>query len=106
MLVGISVPSAMTAHAFHALAGFALASTFIVAGLIYGPEAERGRFDGVSWGVLAGYLFGAFLLVLTNRHETLTLLTLFALAAATHRGGLAQRSGDAGRAGRGAASRC
>ena len=34
-------------------------------------------------GVLAGYLFGAFLLVLTNRHETLTLLTLFALVAAT-----------------------
>jgi uncharacterized membrane protein len=83
MLVGIAVPSAMTAHAFHAVAGFALACTFIVAGLVYGPEAERGRFDAVSWGVLAGYLFGAFLLVLTNRHETLTLLTLFALGAAT-----------------------
>ena len=38
-------------------------------GWFYGPEAERGRFDGVSWGVLAGYLFGAFLLVLTNRHD-------------------------------------
>jgi uncharacterized membrane protein len=83
MVAGIAVPSAMLAHAFHALAGFALASTFIVAGLVYGPEAERGRFDAVSWGVLAGYLFGAFLLVLTNRHDLTTLLTLFALAAAT-----------------------
>ena len=83
MLVGMADPRAMTAHAFHALAGFGLASVFIVAGLFYGPQAERGRFDGVSWGVLAGYLFGAFLLVLTNRHDLTTLLTLFALAAAT-----------------------
>lgn len=83
MLVGIGIPSAMPAHAFHALAGFALASTFIVAGLIYGPEAERGRFEAVSWGVLAGYLFGAFLLVLTNKHEATTLLVLFVLAAAS-----------------------
>ena len=44
-------------------------ATFIVAGLLYGPEAERGRYEAVSWGVLAGYLFGAFLLVLANRHE-------------------------------------
>ena len=42
MLVGISIPSAMTAHAFHALAGFALASTFIVAGLVL-RAASRAR---------------------------------------------------------------
>jgi uncharacterized membrane protein len=83
MLVGIASPSAISAHALYALAGFALASAFIVAGLFYGPDAERGRFDHVSWGVLAGYLFGTFLLVLANRHDAIAVAALFALAAAT-----------------------
>jgi uncharacterized membrane protein len=53
MLVGIAIPNAIGAHAFHAIAGFALAAAFIVAGLLYGPPAERGRFDMVSSWILA-----------------------------------------------------
>jgi uncharacterized membrane protein len=83
MLVGIAIPNAIGAHAFHAIAGFALAAAFIVAGLLYGPPAERGRFDMVSSWILAGYLAGAFLLVFANRHDGLAVLTLFILAAAT-----------------------
>src|SRR6185436_7670672 len=76
-------PSAIPPHVFHALVGFALASAFLVAGLFYGPPAERGRFVLVSWGVLAGYLLGAFLLALAGRHDALAVATLFALAAAS-----------------------
>ncbi len=83
MLVGVADANAIGAHAFHAVAGFALASAFIVAGLLYGPPAERGRFDMVSSWILAGYLAGAFLLVFANRHDGLAVLTLFVLAAAT-----------------------
>ncbi len=58
-------------------------SAFIVAGFLYGPPAERGRFDRVSCGVLAGYLLGAFLLVVANRHDAVAVMTLLALCAAT-----------------------
>lgn len=83
MLPGLADPKAIGAHAFHAIAGFALAAAFIVAGFLYGPPAERGRFDMVSSWILAGYLLGAFLLVFANRHDGLAVLTLFVLAAAT-----------------------
>lgn len=83
MFAGIGVPGTVTPHAFHALAGFALASVFVVAGLLYGPPAEPGRIDRISSGVLAGYLFGAFMLVLASHHDTLSLLALLALVAAT-----------------------
>jgi uncharacterized membrane protein len=83
MLPGLPNPGAVYPHAFHALAGFALAAIFIVPGLIYGPPAEHGRIDKVSSGILAGYLFGAFLLVLATRHGVPSLTTLFALAGAT-----------------------
>src|SRR5829696_7423773 len=55
-------PAILSAHCFYALVSYALAAYFIVAGLFQGPPAERGRFDPVSCGVLAGYLFGALLL--------------------------------------------
>lgn len=83
MLAGLFDANAIAAHAFHAIVGFALASAFIVAGFLYGPPAERGRFDLVSCGVLAGYLFGTFLLVLANRHDAMAVMTLLVLCAAT-----------------------
>ncbi len=83
MLVGLTLPEQIGPHAFHAVAGFALASAFIVAGLLYGPEAQRGRYDLVSCGILAGYLLGAFLLVFANRHDAFAVVTLFVLCAAT-----------------------
>jgi uncharacterized membrane protein len=85
MFVGIGDPSggSLTAHAFYAVAGFALGATFIVCGLLYGPPAEPDRSEPLSSGVLAGYLFGAFMLVLATAHAPLALATLFVLAAAT-----------------------
>jgi hypothetical protein len=44
---------------------------------------NRGRFDLVSSGVLACYLFGALLVVIANRHGNPTLVMLFVLCAAT-----------------------
>jgi len=70
------------AHLFHAIAGFALAATLIVAGLLYGPPAERGKIDEISSGALAAYLFVATVLVLTSRHDPLALVVFSALAAA------------------------
>jgi uncharacterized membrane protein len=83
MFAGISDLRAIVPHAFHAAAGFALAAAFVVAGFLYGPAAERGHADNVSSGVLAGYLFGAFMLTMATQHASLALVTLFVLCAAT-----------------------
>ena len=103
MLVGIGDPSngSLPAHAFYAVAGFALAAYFLVAGLFKGPPIERGRIDPVSCGVLAGYLFGAFMLVIATAHAPLAMTTLFVLAAATVAIAWRSRSRAAGGAGRG-----
>jgi uncharacterized membrane protein len=65
------------------LAGFALALALIVSSFLFGPDAERGRLDLVSSGVLACYLLGAVLVVIANRHGNPALITLFVLCAAT-----------------------
>jgi uncharacterized membrane protein len=85
MFVGIGDPwnSSLPAHAFYALAGFALGAVFIVCGLFYGPPAEPDRSEPLSSGVLAGYLLGAFMLVYATAHAPLALTTLFVLVAAT-----------------------
>ena len=84
MFVGIGDPGhgSLSAHAFYAAAGFSLAAYFIVAGFFKGPPAEPGRIDPVSCGVLAGYLFGAFMLTMATAHAPLAMATLFALTAA------------------------
>jgi uncharacterized membrane protein len=76
-------PGSLHAHAFAILAGFALAAAFLVPGLVYGPDETRGKVGPVSSGVLAGYLVAAFALVLVTVHANTSLITLFALAAAT-----------------------
>ncbi len=65
-------------HAFHAVAGFALAAVLIVAGFLYGPPAEAGRIDAISSGALAAYLFAAAMLVFASGHDP-TALVIFAL---------------------------
>jgi hypothetical protein len=75
--------TALSAHIFHVVVGFALAAALIVSGLFYGPEPERGRIDGVSSAALAAYLFGATFLVLASRHQTLALAAFVLLVAAT-----------------------
>jgi len=85
MLPGIGdvrLPS-LAPHAFHAVVGFALSALLIVAGLFYGPAAERGRIDAISSGALGAYVFAAAALVLARHHDTTALLVFSALAAAT-----------------------
>ena len=73
----------VAAHSFHVVVGFALVATFIVSGLLFGPDAEPGKIDPVSSGALAAYLFGALLIVLMSRHDTQALVVFVALTAAT-----------------------
>jgi len=70
-------------HLFHAVAGFALAAALIVSGLFYGPTAEPGKPSPVSAIALAGYLFGALLVVLASKHDPAALAVFTLLAAAT-----------------------
>ena len=74
---------ALAAHIFHSVTGFALAATFIVAGLLLGPAAEPGRIDRVSSAALSAYLFAAACLVLASRHDPLALGAFVVLVAAT-----------------------
>jgi uncharacterized membrane protein len=74
---------ALPAHAFHVVAGFALAALLIVAGLLYGPPAEPARIDAISSGALAAFLAAATILVLASRHDPQALATMVALVVAT-----------------------
>jgi uncharacterized membrane protein len=75
--------TALGAHVFHALAGFALVATFLVCGLIYGPPAVPGMIDRVSTLALGVYLLAAAFLVLTSRHDPVALTAFVVLTAAT-----------------------
>ena len=50
--------TALGAHVFHALAGFALVATFLVCGLLYGPPAAPGAVDRLSTLALVGLSVG------------------------------------------------
>ena len=88
MLVGMGDPRAgsLRAHAFYALAGFALAAVFLVAGLVYGPEAERGHFEPgrrrACWRAIS---FARLRAGDADDARPPALITLFVLAAATAR---------------------
>jgi uncharacterized membrane protein len=85
MCAGIADPhaSAIAAHAFFALTGFALCAVFIVSGLLLGPPHESDRPDGMSSGILAGYVLMASVMVLATWHDGVALAALFVLVAAT-----------------------
>ena len=68
---------------FHAVAGFSLAALFIVAGFIFGPEAEPGRVDAISSASVTAYLFAAALLVVAGDHDPAALVPFALLVAAT-----------------------
>jgi uncharacterized membrane protein len=74
--------AALAPHIFHVAAGFVLAALMIVAGLAFGPDAERGRIGAVSSGALAAYLLAAAVLVLAQNHDTATLSAFSLLTAA------------------------
>jgi uncharacterized membrane protein len=75
--------TALGAHVFHALAGFALVATFLVCGLLYGPPAAPGAVDRISTLALAAYLLVAAFLVLASRHDPVALTAFVVLTAAT-----------------------
>ncbi len=75
--------TALGAHVFHALAGFALVATFLVCGLFYGPPAVPGAVDRLSTLALSVYLLAAALLVLASRHDPVALAAFVVLTVAT-----------------------
>jgi uncharacterized membrane protein len=75
--------TALGAHVFHALAGFALVAAFLVCGLLYGPPAVPGAVDRLSTLALALYLLAAALLVLASRHDPFALTAFVVLTVAT-----------------------
>ena len=75
--------TAVGAHAFNTLAGFALAAVFLVCGLLYGPDAKPGELDRVSVFALSIYLLAAALLVLASRHDATALTVFVVLTIAT-----------------------
>ena len=75
--------TALGAHVFHALAGFALVATFLVCGLLYGPPAAPGMIDRLSTLALVVYLLAAAVLVLASRHDPVALTAFVILTVAT-----------------------
>ena len=75
--------SALGAHTFNALAGFALAAIFVVCGLLYGPPAKPGEIDRVSALALSVYLLVGALLVLASQHNAIALTGFVVLTIAT-----------------------
>ena len=74
--------TALGAHVFHAMTGFALVATFLVCDLIYGPPSNPNEIDHVSGIALSVYLLVAFILVLVSRHDPLA-LTAFVILSIT-----------------------
>jgi uncharacterized membrane protein len=80
---GIYDLGALAPHTIHVVIGFCLAAAFIVAGLLFGPDASPGRVDETSSGALAAYLLAATALVLATRHDGVAVFAFAALVAAT-----------------------
>jgi uncharacterized membrane protein len=74
--------TALGAHVFHAVTGFALVATFLVCGLLCGPPAAPGEIDHVSGIALSVYLLVAVFLVLTTRHDPIALTAFVVLGIA------------------------
>ena len=74
---------ALNAHLFHVVAGYALSAALIVAGFLYGPPAEPGKIDPLSFILLSVYSFGALLLVLGSHHDPAALFAFTVLTGAT-----------------------
>jgi uncharacterized membrane protein len=75
--------AALGAHVFSALAGFVLAATFLVCGLLFGPEAAPGEVDRLSAFALGVYLLAAAFLTLASQHDPAALTAFVVLTVAT-----------------------
>lgn len=76
-------PTMIAPHAFHVIAGFALAAALVVCGFLFGPQPEPGRIEAVSSAALAAYVLGAALIVLSSDHAPSALTAFAALVVAT-----------------------
>jgi uncharacterized membrane protein len=79
---GFNPVEALGAHLFFAVAGFALAAVFLVAGLLFGPPAAPGVNDTISTLAQAAYLLTAAFLVGVSRHDPLALSAFVILTVA------------------------
>jgi uncharacterized membrane protein len=75
--------AALGAHVFSALAGFVLAATFLVCGLLFGPEAAPGEVDRLSAFALGVYLLAAAVLTVASQHAPAALTAFVILTVAT-----------------------
>lgn len=82
-LPDIQNPALIAPHSFHVIAGFALAAALVVAGLLFGPQAEPGRIEPVSSGVLIAWLFATVLLTVSHMEQGAVLAVFTLLTAAT-----------------------
>ena len=81
--LGPAAVAALGAHLFHVVAGFSLAAILIVAGFMFGPDAEPGHIDRLSSAALSAYLFALTCLVIASRHDPLALAAFVVLVGAT-----------------------
>jgi uncharacterized membrane protein len=76
-------PAALGPHAFHAIAGFALASLLVVCGFMFGPSIEPGRIEPISSASIAVYGLVTALLVVLQGHSDSSLTVFTIITAAT-----------------------
>jgi uncharacterized membrane protein len=76
-------PGALGPHAFHAIAGFLLAAAFVVCGLLFGPDIERGQIEPISSISIAVYGLITALLVVLQGHSDAALTVFAVVTAAT-----------------------
>jgi uncharacterized membrane protein len=81
--MGPGTVTALGAHSFNVLAGFALSAVFLVCGLLYGPPARPSEVDRISTFALSVYLLAGALLVLASRHDPVALTAFVGLSIAT-----------------------
>ena len=72
----------VAAHAFHVSRDLRWSRSSSCPASCSVPTPAPGKVDAVSSGALAAYLFGALLIVLMSRHDTIALITFVVLTAA------------------------
>jgi uncharacterized membrane protein len=81
--IDLHAVSALGAHLFHAVTGFALAAAFLVCNFLYGPPTANEKIDPLSTLALSLYLLAATLLVLASRHDAAALIVFVILTIVT-----------------------
>ncbi|MEO8669340.1 MAG: DUF2339 domain-containing protein [Bauldia sp.] len=83
LLIAAEPEAFLWAPMANAIAGFVLVAAFVVAGLLFGPDAAPGKVDGVSSGALMAYVALAGVVVVSRGHDGGMLFAFTLLVAAT-----------------------